>query len=118
MSTTGHLDRQPHLSSNSDLDLDTSLNVDDDLLDDLGGRVQINEALVDAHLVHVPGLGALTAGCLAGRDLEGLGGKAHGSLDAQLLRLRTLKELRAHLLQRLHFARRQGDADLVDFLQR
>jgi hypothetical protein len=59
-----------HLSSNGDLDLDTSLNVDDDLLDDLGGRIQVNQALVDAHLVHVPGLGTLTAGRLAGGNLH------------------------------------------------
>lgn len=71
---------------------------------------------MDAHLVHVPGLGTLTTGCLSGRDLESLGGQADGSLDAQLLGLCTLQELRAHLLERLHFARGQGDANLVDFL--
>lgn len=49
------------LSSNGDLDLDTGLDVDDDLLDDLSGGGQVDEALVDAHLVGVPGLGALTA---------------------------------------------------------
>jgi hypothetical protein len=58
-----------HLSSDGDLDLNTSLDVDDDLLDDLGGRVQVNQTLVDAHLEHIPGLGALTAGSLAGGDL-------------------------------------------------
>lgn len=54
------------LSSNGNLNLDASLDVDDDLLDDLGGGSQVNEALVDAHLVRVPGLGTLTAGGLAG----------------------------------------------------
>lgn len=72
---------------------------------------------MDAHLVHVPGLGALTAGGLAGGDLECLGWQADGALDAELLRLGALEELRAHLLQRLHLARGQGDADLVDFLE-
>jgi predicted methyltransferase MtxX (methanogen marker protein 4) len=54
------------LSSNRNLHLDTSLDVDNDLLDDLGRRRQVDQALVDAHLVAVPRLGTLTAGRLAG----------------------------------------------------
>lgn len=73
---------------------------------------------MDAHLIHVPGLGALTAGGLSGGDLEGLGGQAHRSLDAQVLGLCALQQLTAYLLQRLHLSARQGDADLVDFLSR
>ena len=39
----------------------TGLDVDGgDLLDDLGGGVQVDDALVDPHLELVPGLGALT----------------------------------------------------------
>lgn len=66
------------------------------------------------HLEHVPGLGSLTARSLTGRDLEVLGGHTDGALDAQLLALGTLDELGADLLQRLHFAAGEGDADLVD----
>lgn len=62
-----------HLSSNGDLDLDTGLNVDNDRLDNLSGCMQVNQALVNAQLVHVPGLGALTARSLAGSDLKVLG---------------------------------------------
>jgi hypothetical protein len=41
--------------------LHTGLDVDGgDLLDDLGGRVQVDDPLVDPHLELVPGLGALT----------------------------------------------------------
>jgi hypothetical protein len=85
------------LCGNSDLDLDTSLDVDDNLLDDLGGGVQVDEALVDAHLVGVPGLGTLTARGLTGGDLEVLGGKADGTLDAELLGFGTVDELLANL---------------------
>ena len=106
------------LCGNGDFDLNTSLDVDDDLLDNLGRSVEIDEALVDAHLIHVPGLGTLTARGLSGGDLEGLGGQSDGSLDAQVLRLCTLQQLAAHLLQRLHLSARQGDTDLVDFLSR
>lgn len=38
------------LCGNSNLNLDTSLNVDDDLLDNLGGGVQVDETLVDSVL--------------------------------------------------------------------
>lgn len=47
--------------------------VDNDGLDNLGGGVQVDEALVDAQLEHVPGLGTLTARGLAGGDLQVLG---------------------------------------------
>lgn len=57
---------QPNLSSNGDLNLDTGLDVDNDLLDDLGGGGQVDKALVDAHLEEIPGLGTLTARGLAG----------------------------------------------------
>jgi len=102
------------LRSNGHLNFDAGLNVDDDLLDDLGRGVEVNEALVDAHLVRVPGLGTLAVGRLARRDLQVLGGQAHGALDAQLLVLGAVNELLAHLLERLDVARREGDADLVD----
>lgn len=46
--------------------------------------------------------------------LEDLGGQAHGALDAQVLGLGALEQLGADLLERLHLARGEGDADLVD----
>lgn len=102
------------LSSDGNLNLDTSLNVDDDLLDDLGGGVQVDEALVDAHLKHVPGLGTLTVGGLTGADLEVLGGQTDGALDAEVLALGAVDELGADLLEVLDVAAGEGDADLVD----
>lgn len=66
------------------------------------------------HLEQIPGLGALTTGCLAGGDLEVLGRQADGALDAQLLALGALDELAADLLQRSDLLAGEGDADLVD----
>jgi len=103
-----------HLCGNGNLDLDTSLNVDDDLLDNLGRGVEINQTLVDSHLKHIPGLGTFTVGGLSGGDLEVLGGQTDGSLDTEVLALGTLDELGADLLEGLDLARGQGDADLVD----
>lgn len=127
-----------HLSGDGDLDLDTGLDVDDDLLDDLGGGVEarnnnvsksllfclslslwlyvLDETLVDAHLVAVPGLGTLTTRGLAGGDLEGLGGQTDGALDAQVLALGALDQLGADLLEGLDLAGGQGDPDLVGLL--
>jgi len=103
-----------NLCGNSNLNLNTSLNVDDDLLDDLGGGVQVDETLVDSHLVHVPSLGTLTTRSLTGGDLEVLGGQTDWALDAQLLGLGTLDELAADLLEGGDLAGGEGDADLVD----
>lgn len=129
-----------HLSSNGDLDLNTSLDVDDDLLDDLSGGVKaessvsthssrlyypspklgwyiLNQTLVDAHLKGIPGLGTLTVRSLTGGDLENLGRKADGALDAEILGASALDELLADLLERLDLAGSQGDADLVLLLR-
>lgn len=76
----------------------------------------LDETLVDAHLVAVPGLGTLTTGGLAGGDLEGLGGETDGALDAEVLALGTLDELGADLLEGLDLAGGEGDADLVSLL--
>lgn len=76
----------------------------------------LNQALVDAHLVQVPGLGTLTARGLTGGDLEVLGGQADGALDGEVLALGALDQLGADLLEGLHLARGQGDADLVGLL--
>ena len=72
-----------------------------DLFDNLRRAVKINDALVDAHLVAVPGLGAFTAGCFAGSDAQNLGGHAHWSLHLQLLVLCPLDQVCAHCTQTL-----------------
>jgi len=103
------------LGSNGNLHLDTGLDVDDDLLDNLSWGVEVDQALVDSHLEHVPRLATLTAGCLTGGDLESLGGQTDGTLDAEVLGLCALEEFGADLLEGLDFARGQGNANLVDF---
>ena len=124
------------LGSNGDLNFHTSLNVDDDLLHRLSRgeetRTQyvsmtftklnrmdchrLNQTLVNAHLVVIPGLGTLTVGSLAGRDVQGLSGKTDGALDMKGFRAGTIDQLSAHLLERADLARGQGDTDLVDLL--
>ena len=76
----------------------------------------LDETLVDAHLVLVPGLGTLTARGLAGRDVEGLGGQTDGSLDLQRLGAGAIDQLLADLLEGRDLARGEGDTDLVDLL--
>jgi len=121
-------------SWNRILDLDTLLNVDDDLLDDLGRGVEairrsalqhdnifpigysLNQSLVESHLEGVPGLGTLTTGGLSGGDLESLGWETDGALDTEILALGALNELLADLLEGSDLSAGQGDADLVSFL--
>lgn len=101
--------------SNGDLNLYSRLNGDGgDLLHHLGGGLQVDEALVDAHLKAVPGLGTLTARGLTGGDLQDLGGHADGALDLELLLLGAADEVGADLLQVAHVAGGQGNADTVD----
>ena len=91
-----------------------------DLLDDLGGGVQVDETLVDPHLESVPSLGTLTTGTalreqeidggqrlsrdevklggsrysrLPGGDLQVLGGQPDGSLDSEVLVLGPVDEV-------------------------
>ncbi len=72
---------------------------------------------MDSHLESIPGLGTFTTGCLSGGDLESLGRKSDGALDAEFLALGTLNELLADLLEGLDFAGGQGDANLMGFLR-
>ena len=76
----------------------------------------LNQALVDPHLVQIPGLATLTVGGLSGGDLEGLGWESDRSLDVEGLVASTIDELLADLLQGSNLARGQGDTDLVGFL--
>jgi hypothetical protein len=101
------------LSSNGNLNLDTGIDVDNDRLDDLGRGVEVNQALVDAELIGVPGLAALTARGLAGGDLEVLGGQADWALDGKALVAGTLNQLGADLLEGSHISARESDADAV-----
>merc|ERR1711868_96214 len=97
-----------------------SLSVSDgdgsDLLDDLGGGVEVDHPLVDPQLEPVPGLGTLTARGLPGGDPQGLSGHPHWALDLQLLLLGSLDQVGADLLQALDRPGGQGDPDPVDHL--
>jgi len=76
--------------------------------------VKVDEALVDAHLELVPGVGTLSGGSLTGGDLKDLGGHADRSRHAQLLVKGTLLEIGTDLLEVLDIAGGEGDADAVD----
>lgn len=80
--------------------------------------MEVDEALVDAELVEIPGLGTLTARGLASGDLEVLGGQADGALDGEALAAGALNELGADLLERLNLSASQGDSDAVALLSR
>merc|ERR1719295_1191021 len=103
--------------SDGDLNLHTGFDGDrSDLLDDLGGGVEVDHPLVDPQLEPVPGLGTLTARGLPGGDPQGLGGHPHWALDLQLLLLGSLDQVGADLLQTLDGAGGEGDPDPVDHL--
>lgn len=76
----------------------------------------LNEALVDSHLKSIPGLGTLSAGSLAGGDLQGAGWETDWALDAEILGLGTVDELGADLLKGGNVLGGERDADLVGLL--
>ena len=96
------------------LHLDARLDRDGcDLLHNLRGRVQVDEALVDAHLEAVPGGGTLAARRLVAGDAKRLGRQAHRALDLEALVLGALDQVGADLLEVLDVAAGEGDADAV-----
>ena len=71
-----------HLCGDCDLNLHPSLNVDNDLLYHLRGRIQVNQPLMDSHLEHIPRLASLAAGRFPRGHFQGLGWEADWSFDA------------------------------------
>jgi len=103
-----------NLVGDGNLNLDSGVNADGgDLADDVNSGVDVDQALVDAHLEAIPGLRTFTARGLAGGQTQVLGGHADRALNANGLGLGTVDEIGAHLLELLNLARGQGDAHLV-----
>lgn len=73
----------------------------------------LDKALVNAHLIGVPGLGTLTVGGLPGGVLEDTGRETDRALDPEALVLGPAEEVRADLLEGLDVAGSQGDPDLL-----
>ncbi|TYZ58852.1 hypothetical protein PybrP1_000488 [[Pythium] brassicae (nom. inval.)] len=82
------------------LHLDTRLDRDRrDLLHDVRRRVQVDDALVDAHLEAVPRVGTLTTRRLARREAQDLGRETHWARHLQVLVDGAALEVGAHWLQ-------------------
>jgi hypothetical protein len=64
-----------------------------DLFDNLTRRMQVNQPLVNSHLITIPSLGTLTVGSLPGSDFEDFGGQSHGSLDFEILVLGSCNQI-------------------------
>lgn len=109
--------RAKYLVGNDDLDINTGIDGDvGELSHDLRGGVKVEDALVDAHLEAIEGVGTLTTRRLADQELEDLGGHADGAGHLQVLLQSLVLELGAHLLDGLHVSGGQGDADAVDHI--
>lgn len=78
--------------------------------------MQVQDALVDAHLEAVEGVGTLTARRLADQELEDLGGHSDGARHLQVLLKSLVLELSAHSLDGLNVSGGEGDADAVNHI--
>ena len=76
--------------------------------------MEIDDALVDAHLEAIPSLGTFTARSFTGGDPQGLGGHPDGSLHFEVLILGSLDEVSTDLLEALDVPRGQSDPDAVN----
>ncbi len=93
--------------------------------------MEVNDSLVDPHLIPVPGLGALATWSLTSRDLQDLGRHTNGTFDLQLRLPGTSDKIPTHcqkefghlclhhtlgvtFLQTLYIAAGEGDSDLVN----
>jgi len=100
----------------SNLDLNARLQADaSDLLDDLAGRVQVDEALVNLQLKAIPCLRTFTTRSLTSGDLEDLSGETDGAFYSELFIFRSVDEVGRELLEVLDIATGEGNTDLVDF---
>jgi len=107
--TSGRLCRDGDFDFNTRDEIDRGSND----LDYLGRRVQVDVPLVDLHLVTVPGLRTFTTRRLTGGDGKDLRRVTNRALDAELLVLRFVDEVRGEFLQAGDLARREGDPDFV-----
>ena len=85
-----------------------------DLTHLIGGRVQVNDALVDSHLEAIVGVGTLTIGGLAGHQAKDLGRHADGARHLQVLDKSLVLELSTHLLHRSDVSGSQSDSDAMN----
>ena len=85
-----------------------------DLLDGGGGAEDVDDALVDAHLEAVPGVGTVSARGSARCDDELLGGDSDGSLALVVELLGFGDDLGAGFLERFNLFTSEGHADSLN----
>lgn len=70
--------------------------------------MEVDEALVDAHLEVVPSLGTLTTGRLSGGVRKNLGGETDRALNTELLVLGTVHKVSANYRAVNRMSKRHG----------
>lgn len=106
-------ERGRSLGPDLEVDVDGEVNLEGgDFLDNRDGAEDIDDSLVDAHLISVPGVGTLTARRLSGGDSQDLGRDSSGAANfITLVRLEgTGDDLRAGSLERLHMSALESES--------
>ena len=108
-----HDERACSHEENGEVDVDSGAHLErGDVLDNGDRAEDIDDSLVDAHLISVPGVGTLTARRLSSGDSEDLGGDSHGaaSLITGILFLGSGDDLGAGSLERSDFSALEGES--------
>ena len=97
------------LLPDNEVDIDGGVDLEGgDVLDHGGWAVDINNSLVDSHLVSVPSVGSLTAWGLSGGDSQDFGWNSHWSSSFVSLVLCSNDDLVACPLKWLNFSSLEG----------
>ena len=97
----------------NEVDIDGGVDLEGgDVLDHGGWAVDINNSLVDSHLISVPSVGSLTAWGLSGGDSQDFGWNSHWSFSFISLVLCSDDDLVAGPLKWLSFSSLEGHSKM------
>ena len=100
---------------NSDFNFHTWLNRNRcNLTNNLGRTVQVNQSLVNVHLIGVPSFTTFSVGSFTGSNSKVLGRHTDWALDLKFLVLGSLDEVGTNLFQSLDVTGSESDADAVN----
>ena len=104
------------VSPNDQVDVNTSVDSEvSDLLNDGRWAVNVNNSLVDAHLVAIIGVSTIAARGATSRDSEHLGGDANNASSLVALLLGSAYDFGTSVFKWLHLLSAESHSDSLDY---
>tara|TARA_B110001450_G_C17250793_1_gene331463 strand:+ start:131 stop:511 length:381 start_codon:yes stop_codon:yes gene_type:complete len=106
------------LSEDDEVDIDGGVNLEGgDVLDDGGWAVDVDDSLVDSHLISIPGVGTFSAWRFSDGNSEDLGWDSVWTLNLVSLCLGSGDDLGASVLESFDFSTFKSHSDSLDFFE-